>query len=68
MLIQELERRVKTMNNNKFNRVFVIVLDSLGVGAGEDAFKYGDLNTNTLKNLIYCDCNQMAFLSLLYHN
>lgn len=41
------------MNNNKFNRVFVIVLDSLGVGASEDALKYGDFNTNTLKNLSY---------------
>ena len=39
------------MNNTKFNRVFVLVLDSLGVGASEDAHKYSDLNTNTLKNL-----------------
>ena len=35
--------------NNKFNRVFVLVLDSLGVGASEDAFKYGDLNTTKPK-------------------
>lgn len=41
------------MKNNKFNRVFVIVLDSLGVGEAKDAAKYGDTNTNTLKHLSY---------------
>lgn len=41
------------MKNNKFKRVFVIVLDSLGVGEAKDASKYGDANTNTLKHLSY---------------
>lgn len=37
----------------KYNRVFTIVLDSLGIGALEDANLYGDENTNTLKSI--CD-------------
>ena len=37
----------------KFKRVFLIVADSLGVGALEDAYKYGDEGTNTLKHLSY---------------
>lgn len=36
-----------------FKRIFVIVADSMGVGALPDAINYGDLNTNTLKNLSY---------------
>ncbi len=51
LLTQEQERLVKTMIN--FKRIFVIVLDSLGVGAALDAHKYNDLNTNTLKSLSY---------------
>lgn len=35
----------------KFKRIFVIVADSMGVGALEDAEKYNDLGTNTLKHL-----------------
>lgn len=38
---------------SNFKRIFVIVLDSLGIGAADDASKYGDLNTNTLKNLSF---------------
>lgn len=37
----------------KFKRVFVIVADSLGVGALEDAYKYNDEGANTLKHLSY---------------
>ena len=37
----------------KFKRIFVIVADSLGVGAAKDAAKYGDEGTNTLKHLSY---------------
>ncbi|HPN60694.1 MAG TPA: phosphopentomutase [Bacilli bacterium] len=37
----------------KFKRIFLIVIDSVGVGAQEDAEKYHDLNTNTLKHLSY---------------
>lgn len=37
----------------RFKRVFLIVADSLGVGAMEDAAKYGDEGTNTLSHLSY---------------
>lgn len=36
----------------KFKRIFLIVLDSLGVGASIDAEKYYDNNANTLAHLI----------------
>ena len=32
-------------------RIFLIVLDSLGIGAMEDALSYGDSGTNTLKSV-----------------
>lgn len=32
-------------------RVFLIVLDSLGIGNAKDAKKYGDYNSNTLKSI-----------------
>lgn len=35
----------------KFDRVFLIVLDSLGVGHAEDAKKYNDEGANTLYNI-----------------
>lgn len=35
----------------KFNRVFLTVLDSVGIGALEDANEYGDLGANTLCNI-----------------
>ena len=37
----------------KFKRIFVVVADSLGVGALEDAHKYNDEGANTLKHLSY---------------
>ncbi len=36
----------------KFKRIFVIVLDSLGVGEAMDAASYNDNGANTLKNII----------------
>lgn len=36
---------------NKYKRVFVIVIDSLGVGAAKDAADYGDPGTNTLGHI-----------------
>lgn len=38
------------MEYKKYKRVFMIVMDSLGIGAMEDAFKYGDAGTNTFVN------------------
>ena len=35
----------------KFKRVFLMVLDSLGVGEASDAKEYGDVGANTLKNV-----------------
>ena len=35
----------------KFNRVFTIVMDSLGVGALPDAAEYGDVGTDTLGHI-----------------
>ncbi len=35
----------------KFNRVFLTVLDSVGIGELEDAKEYGDLGANTLCNI-----------------
>ncbi len=35
----------------KYNRIFTIVIDSLGIGAAEDAAKYNDEGTNTLGHI-----------------
>ncbi len=35
----------------KFKRAFVIVCDSMGIGHGKDASKYGDEGSNTLKHI-----------------
>ena len=35
----------------KYKRVFLIVLDSLGVGETSDAVNFGDVGANTLKHI-----------------
>ena len=35
----------------KFKRVFLIVLDSLGIGNGKDAAKFGDEGTDTFLHI-----------------
>lgn len=35
----------------KYKRIFVIVIDSLGIGAMDDAEKYGDVGANTLGHI-----------------
>ena len=35
----------------KYRRIFLVVLDSLGVGAMPDAAAYGDAGTNTLGHI-----------------
>ena len=35
----------------KFNRIFVIVLDSLGIGEMKDSAKFGDIGVNTLQHV-----------------
>lgn len=39
------------MSGKKYNRIFTIVIDSLGVGALEDAAAYGDAGTDTLGHI-----------------
>lgn len=39
-------------NREKINRVFLFVLDSFGVGAAPDAFKYGDECADTLGTIV----------------
>ena len=36
----------------KYKRIFLIVMDSLGVGAMKDAHKYGDEGANTLQHIL----------------
>ena len=35
----------------KYKRIFVIVMDSLGIGAADDAAAYGDAGTDTLGHI-----------------
>ncbi len=35
----------------RYNRIFVVVIDSLGVGAMPDAERFGDAGSNTLKHI-----------------
>mgnify|MGYP001085779803 FL=1 len=39
------------MSKKKYNRIFIIVIDSLGVGALEDAAAYQDAGTDTLGHI-----------------
>lgn len=39
------------MKTNRFKRVFVIVVDSLGIGEMADSKEYGDVGVNTLKHI-----------------
>ncbi|MDE7185247.1 MAG: phosphopentomutase [Lachnospiraceae bacterium] len=38
----------------KYNRIFTIVIDSLGIGAADDAAAYGDAGTDTLGHIAQC--------------
>jgi len=55
----------------KFKRIFLIVLDSLGVGEAIDAKKFGDVGCNTLGHIIeynpidYPNLEKMGFLNLV---
>ena len=40
-------------------RVFLIVLDSFGIGEMEDAAAYGDKGTNTLRSVSSSSCFHM---------
>lgn len=54
----------------KYNRIFVIVLDSLGIGEMKDSSEYGDVNVNTLghiaeaKKLVIPNLQKMGLANL----
>mgnify|MGYP003315686512 CR=1 FL=1 len=35
----------------KFKRIFLMILDSVGVGESSDAINFGDVGANTLKHV-----------------
>ncbi|WP_100372581.1 phosphopentomutase [Bacillus sp. FJAT-45037] len=39
------------MNKKSFNRIFLIVMDSVGIGESPDAAKFGDVGSNTLGHI-----------------
>ncbi len=55
----------------KFNRIFLIVLDSLGVGEAVDAASFNDIGANTLGHILeynpidYPNLEKMGFLNLV---
>ena len=57
-----------------FKRVFLIVLDSCGVGAAEDAYKYDDIGTNTFIHATdtvkqdYDNLKKLGFFNLANNN
>jgi len=58
----------------KFKRIFLIVLDSLGVGEAIDAKKFNDEGVNTLGNILkynpiyYPNLEKMGFLNLVNYS
>mgnify|MGYP001061920375 FL=1 len=46
-------------------RVFLIVLDSVGIGASEDAADFGDAGTNTLRSAATSPCFHMPNMKKL---
>ena len=55
----------------KYNRIFLIVLDSLGIGGAKDACDFHDEGANTLLHILehtkkeYPNLKKMGFLSLV---
>lgn len=45
------KEQVSSMEKQKWKRIFVIVIDSLGAGAADDAADYGDKGTDTLGHI-----------------
>jgi phosphopentomutase len=53
----------------KFKRIFLIVLDSVGIGNAKDAYKYGDENANTLLHVIEKTNVELPYLKAMgLHN
>ena len=57
-----------------FKRIFLIVMDSVGIGEAKDASKFGDLNTNTVLNTIKAtnvelpNLDSLGLHNLIYHD
>ena len=58
----------------KFKRIFLIVLDSLGVGEANDAYKFDDLGSNTLGHIVektgyyFPNLSKLGILNLIGNN
>ncbi len=48
-----------------FKRIFLIVLDSAGIGEAQDAKRYGDIGANTLKHTIEYNEIELPYLNWL---
>ena len=48
----------------KAKRVFIIVLDSYGIGAEPDADKFGDVGANTLASIVKSEKYNIKFAYL----
>lgn len=57
-----------------FKRIFLIVMDSVGIGEAKDASKFDDLNTNTVLNTIKAtnielpNLDSLGLHNLIYHD
>ena len=45
----------------KYNRIFLIVLDSLGIGAMADSEKFGDVGVNTFGHIWESQGNSVSW-------
>lgn len=55
----------------KYNRVFLIILDSLGIGEAKDADRFNDVGANTFRSLIkvneFKNLKELGIYNLLYN-
>lgn len=57
-----------------FKRIFLVIMDSVGIGEAKDADKFDDLNTNTVLNIIkktnveLPNLDKMGLHNLIYHD
>ncbi len=49
----------------QFKRIFLLVMDSGGIGEAEDAKKYGDVGSNTIKHVIASSEVELPYLNWL---
>ena len=49
----------------QFKRIFLIVMDSVGIGEAADAKRFGDVGTNTLKHVIEFNKLKLPYLNWL---